>query len=182
MSILWRRIDQPGHEAARLRYAGESWELYGSAVFADPGGNCRLDYEIECGADWKTVRGRVSGWRGEEAVDVFVEVDSHGRWMLNGVERPEVIGCVDLDLNFSPSTNLLPIRRLSLQVGQSGEVRAAWLRFPSFRLEVLEQVYTRKDERTYRYESAGGTFRRDLEVNEDGFVTRYPGLWEMEIG
>ena len=68
---------------------------------------------------------------------------------------PAVAGCVDLDLNFSPSTNLLPIRRLNLSVGQEAAVRAAWLRFPSFILEPLEQLYRRVDATTYRYESAG---------------------------
>jgi len=89
-----------------------------------------------------------------------------------------VTGCVDLDLNFSPSTNLLPIRRLNMAVGQQVEVRAAWLRFPSFRLEPLVQVYRRIDETRYRYESGGGTFITELRVNEAGFVTQYPNLWE----
>ena len=89
-------------------------------------------------------------------------------------------GCLDLDLNFSPSTNLLPIRRLNLEIGQQSEVKAAWLRFPSFELEPFPQVYTRLDEFTYRYSSGGGTFVRDLTVNNAGFVTDYPGLWQAE--
>jgi hypothetical protein len=38
-------------------------------------------------------------------------------------------GCLDIDLGFSPSTNLLPIRRLTLAVGEAATVRAAWLPF-----------------------------------------------------
>ena len=52
--------------------------------------------------------------------------------------------------------------------------------FPSFELEPLAQVYRRVAERTYRYESGGGSFTRTLEVNDTGFVTSYPGLWEAE--
>lgn len=87
---------------------------------------------------------------------------------------------MDVDLNFSPSTNLLPIRRLGLDAGAAAEVHAAWLRFPSLRLERLQQTYTRTGERSYRYESADGAFMRDLEVNAAGLVTRYPGIWEAE--
>jgi hypothetical protein len=65
-------------------------------------------------------------------------------------------------------------------VGQELEVHAAWLRFPSFKLEPLAQLYRRIDERTYRYESNGGSFVTDLNVNEAGFVTKYPNLWEIE--
>jgi hypothetical protein len=91
---------------------------------------------------------------------------------------PGVLGCLDLDLAFSPSTNLLPIRRLNLAIGQASEVRAAWLRFPELTLEPLDQRYTRLDDRTYRYESAGGTFMRILRTNAAGFALSYPGLWE----
>ena len=91
-------------------------------------------------------------------------------------------GCDDLDLNFSPSTNALPIRRLGLAVGQAAEVRAAWLRFPSFALEPLEQVYRRTGDAIYRYESAGGTFVADLEVNAAGLVIHYPGFCRAEAG
>jgi hypothetical protein len=111
---------------------------------------------------------------------VKVEADGSHRWRLNGAETAAVEGCIDVDLNFSPSTNLLPIRRLDLAVGQSAEVRAAWLRFPSFNLEPLQQSYRRIDETAYRYESAGGTFVRDLQVAESGLVLQYPGFWEAE--
>jgi len=101
---------------------------------------------------------------------------------MNGKECPEVAGCIDLDLNFSPSTNLLPIRRLNLAVGQEAVVRAAWLRFPGFTLEPLEQLYRRVDATTYRYESAGGRFVANLQVNAEGFVTYYPKFWQAESG
>ena len=91
-----------------------------------------------------------------------------------------MMGCTDIDLNFSPSTNLLPIRRLGLAVGEASDVKAAWLRFPSFRLEPLAQQYRRLDELTYRYESAGGQFVAELKVDPSGFVVDYPGLWQAE--
>jgi uncharacterized protein len=54
------------------------------------------------------------------------------------------------------------------------------VRFPELTLEVLEQSYTRLTELTYRYESAGGEFTRELTINGDGFVVDYPGLWRDE--
>ncbi len=129
---------------------------------------------------WQTLSGKVEGWVGERIVGIEISVDPRRRWRLNGEECPEVEGCADLDLNFSPSTNLLPIRRLRLGTGQAAEVRAAWLRFPSFTLEPLNQYYTRIDEGTYRYESAGGRFVAELKVSVEGFVTEYPRFWGQE--
>ncbi|MCI0394414.1 MAG: putative glycolipid-binding domain-containing protein [Chloroflexi bacterium] len=178
--ILWRRLDRPGHESARLFFQESSWRLTGTAVFMHDQQPCRLDYLVVCDAEWQTVAGKVAGWVGRETVEIEIAVDAARRWWLNGMERPEVAGCTDLDLNFSPSTNLLPIRRLELAAGQQAEVQAAWLRFPSFTLEPLPQLYRRLDASTYRYESAGGRFVAELEVNETGFVTHYPKFWQVE--
>jgi hypothetical protein len=40
----------------------------------------------------------------------------------NGAAVSAVEGCIDIDLKYSPSTNLLPIRRLNLAIGESAEV------------------------------------------------------------
>jgi uncharacterized protein len=179
-TILWRRLDQPGHESCRLSFRDSEWRLAGTAVFAHEGRACRLDYQVVCDASWQTVSGSVTGWVGEEEVKVEVAADTARGWCLNGRERPEAAGCTDLDLNFSPSTNLLSIRRLGLNVDQVADVRAAWLRFPSFKLEPLAQTYRRPDVDTYVYESGGGSFVAELRVNEAGFVIHYPNLWQAE--
>lgn len=176
-TILWRRIDRPGHDAARLSATDQRWRLSGCAVFLHDGDPCRLDYEVICNRSWRTLSAAVLGWAGAMSVQVRVTAGEHGRWTLNGAACPEVDGCIDVDLNFSPSTNLLPVRRLALDVGAVARVRAAWLRFPGFTLEPLEQLYRRTSDSTYRYESGGGSFLRDLKVNEAGFVTEYPDLW-----
>lgn len=180
--ILWRRLDRPGHESARLVEVGELWHLVGSAVFPDEGQACRLDYRVICDRAWRTRSASVSGWRGDQAVEIEIAADPSGRWWLGGRECPAVAGCIDVDLNWSPSTNVLPIRRLGLVVGGEAPVRAAWLRFPSLALEPLEQRYRRLDASTYRYESAGGGFVADLEVNGQGLVVHYPGFARAEAG
>lgn len=179
-SILWRRLDHAGHESARVYPQDDSWNLQGTAVFLHDQLPCRLDYQIVCDSHWHTRSARVAGWMGNEPIEIAIAVSPEQHWMLNEAGVPEVAGCIDLDLNFSPSTNLLPIRRLKLAVGEEAEVKAAWLRFPSFKLEPLEQIYRRIDQATYRYESAGGNFVAELTVNGDGFVTRYPNFWEAE--
>ena len=119
---------------------------------------------------------------GYPAEDVEVEVlrDSSGDWRLNDRYCPEVAGCIDIDLNFSPVTNTLPIRRLELKVGEAAPVRAAWVRFPSFALEPLEQSYERLDTNTYRYTSAGGRFTARVGVDDHGLVTDYGDIVSRE--
>lgn len=164
-TILWRRLDRPGHEQAILQRIEDAWELSGTAVFQHDAQPCALRYRIVCDSDWVTRSTSVSGWAGAKAIDVAVD------------RAGNLEGCIDIDLNFSPSTNLLPIRRLNLAVGEHAQVRAAWLRFPGFNLEVLEQTYHRLSDRTYRYESAGGKFVAEIEVNDVGLAVRYGDIW-----
>jgi hypothetical protein len=178
--VLWRRIDLPGHEIGRVDSHEEGWTLAGTAVFAHDGRPCRLDYEVTCDTEWRTTSAGVAGAIGVRPVDLTVSVDRRGRWRLNNEVCEAVEGCIDIDLGFSPSTNLLPIRRLGLAVGEAAEVQAAWLPFPALAFEPLAQTYQREGETTYRYESGGGRFVRTLEVNPTGLVIDYPGLWEIE--
>jgi len=176
-TILWRRLDIPGHEIGRLKSLDEGTELSGTAVFSNEGRPCKLDYVVIADSGWRTKSAKISGTFGDRVIDISVSVKDDRKWLLNGVQCEVVSGCVDIDLGFSPSTNLLPIRRLSLNVGEEAEVIAAWLPFPSLEFEVLRQTYQRVGKTTYRYESGGGVFKRLLKVNEVGFVTNYPGLW-----
>lgn len=181
-SILWRRLDAPGHESARLFLHDSRWHLTGTAVFAHEHEACRLDYRVLCDSRWHTRSAHVAGWIGDRSVEIQLSRDSGGRWRLNETESPDVADCIDVDLNFSPSTNVLPIRRLRLAVGEEARVDAAWLRFPSFTLVRLEQVYRRIDDATYHYASAGGRFVAELTVNAAGLVTHYPKYWKAEAG
>jgi hypothetical protein len=178
--IVWRRLDQPGHDSAHITFQDPFWCLEGVAVFIEDKRPCKLDYQILCDYSWKTILGRVNGWVGKKTVELEFAADAKRRWRINKKECPSVEGCIDIDLSFTPATNLLPIRRLQLPVGKESVVRAAWLRFPVFSLEPLEQKYRHLTAETYRYESLGGKFIKKLTVNSIGFVTNYPGFWKVE--
>ena len=141
---------------------------------------CRVEYEIDCDSHWLTRRCTLAGYVGTTEVALDIARNSAGEWTVGGAPATNLNGCDDIDLGFTPATNLLPIRRLDLPVGGKAAVRAAWVRFPELTLEVLDQVYARLAQDRYLYESAGGSFRRELRVDDVGFVVDYPDLWIAE--
>lgn len=169
-SLLWQRHDRVGLE--RFTLSGE--HVLEGTVIVWLGGPYEVQYEIACAPTWETIDASiVTG-------GTTLEIRRDGaRWMMNGQHVPAVDGCIDIDIGVTPSTNTLPIRRLSLGVGESREVTAAWLRFPELSLEPLVQRYTRLAERTYLYESP--SFRAELEVDGDGVVTRYGDVWSVVV-
>lgn len=150
------------------------------SVFVHESRPCFLEYIVECDEEWRTQKAQVHGWIERQPISIEISTESAERWTVNGKGQPSVDGCVDLDLNFSPSTNLLPIRRLHLAIGQEASVRAAWLRFPDFVLTPLQQRYRRIGSTSYGYESGGGSFTADLEVNDAGLVMSYPPFFQVE--
>ena len=60
-TILWRRVDNPGHDACRLLALGDAWRLEGTAVFRQEGVPACLTYKVDCDANWRTREGAVHG-------------------------------------------------------------------------------------------------------------------------
>ena len=163
-----------------MRRTADGWELSGVAVVAETDRPCRLEYEIACDPHWLTRRCTLAGYVGATIVTLDVGRDSAGEWTIGGTPASGLKGCEDIDLGFTPATNLLPIRRLGLAIGAKAAIRAAWVRFPELTVEVLDQVYTRLAHDRYLYESADGSFRRELRVDDVGFVVDYPDFWIAE--
>lgn len=174
---FWHRLDSPGHDTCRLCRQGSGWRLEGAAVFHWDGRACQLRYAVDCDARWASRSATIEGWCGADEVAVGIERTDDGRWTLNGVPQPAAAGLVDLDLGFTPATNLLPIRRLALTIGETSSAPAAYLSFPPKRLTRLDQTYERHDRTRYAYRAPVFDYAAVLTVNETGLVTDYPGLW-----
>jgi uncharacterized protein len=177
-SCLWRRIQGVGLERFVLGRADDRWILRGTILAMDAQGPVEARYEVVCDAGWRTQRTRVAirDSAGERERELTA---ANGRWHLDGRELDAVQGSIDVDLEWSPSTNTLPIRRLGLPVGgSSGPLRMAWIRFPGLEIEPLPQEYRHVSPQHYRYASGGGAFQADIEVDEAGVVTRYADIWQ----
>ena len=181
-SLLWSRRDQISLEYFQLHQASDEIRLSGTVLTAHDGQPLRLEYTVHCDRSWVTRSARIHLTHGTASRELTLIVDDDWRWWSDGKELTDVAGCVDVDISLSPSTNTLPIRRLSLAPGGASDVTAAWIRFPELTVEPLPQRYVRTGELLYRYASAGGAFTADIEVDDLGLVVRYPPLWDRVAG
>ncbi len=159
MEHRWR-----GHERQSLEVLRFTDDLARSEVRF---GNEAWRYEVEL-EDWMTRRVTVGPL-------VLEHLDD--QWRVDGEERTDLADAVDVDIVLTPFTNTLPIRRLRLEVGESAEIVTAWVDVPSLEVSPDPQRYTRIDDRVFRFESLDSDFTRDIQVDADGFVVEYPGLF-----
>lgn len=177
-SILWKSDDGLSSEYFTLATHGDAFALDGTVILLLEGLPTRINYRVECDKDWRTRLVVVHQDRSDGIKHLALKADERQVWQTDASTIPHLMGIYDVDLEITPATNTLPIRRLSLKVGESRQVDAAWIRFPSLALERLCQRYTRIADRVYKYENPLTGFEAQLEVDEFGLVVSYDGLWQ----
>lgn len=133
-------------------------------------------YELLVDRSFKTRSLLVEKTQGRTVAERRVELRSDG-WFVDGKSRADLNECTDIDIEASPVTNTIPIRRSKLKVGGRVDLTAAWVRFPSLTMSPLKQSYERLSDKKYHYRSASG-FAAELEVDDFGLVTEYGDVWK----
>jgi hypothetical protein len=178
-TMLWRRIDAPGHDFCRLEHASDGWSLDGAAIFRHRTGPALLAYTVRCDAQWRTVSGRIHGFVAERAVDTVV-ARRGSVWTLNGAPVRGMEHLLDLDLSFTPATNLQQLRRVPIAENQSVRLNVAWLDADAGTLTELAQTYERRGQDAYWYRAPSVGYEGLLELAPNGFIRNYPNLWVAE--
>ena len=138
-------------------------------------------YRIECDAMWRVRMTDASVTGSHERIDLAS--DGQGRWReASGTPLPALDGAIDVDLSITPFTNTLPIRRLDLAEGQSADIRAIYIRLPELTITIDPQRYTCLARgRRFRYESLDTDFVRDIDIDANGLIVTYPGLFRRVV-
>jgi hypothetical protein len=188
LTVGWRGEDPVGMELAEVTLDADRLGATGVAIRSGPP-LYRLDYTLETGAGFATVRLRVDtrgqGWRRH----LDLRRSPVGRWTaatsadagddipapggdLSGLDQAQ-----DCDLGLSPLTNTMPVlRHRLLEGGDPVELLMAWVSVPDLSVHASRQRYVPLGPNRVRYEDAGGDFQADLVFDGHGLVLHYPGI------
>ena len=176
--IVWQGLSEPSLEYPDLETDPQP-RARGSIVAVWDGRPIRLEYEIDCDPDWVVRRVEARLEAGSGLRHLALRASREGAW-TDGDDQsiPELTGCSYVDIQATPFTNSLPIRRLQLEPGVKRDLRVAYVGIPSLQVSAADQRYTRLDDASsprYRYRS--GDFEAVLVVDDAGIVIDYEGLW-----
>ncbi|HEY2525261.1 MAG TPA: putative glycolipid-binding domain-containing protein [Candidatus Binataceae bacterium] len=177
----WQDWSGKGVEHAVVKCGKESNIADGVVIGTAEGQNFAVRYQIQCDRSWTLERASIEIVGEQRKVELVS--DGRGKWTDgSGNPLPELNGAIDIDLSASPFTNTLPIRRLQLNKDGSAEIRAAYVHFPDLAIVGDPQRYTCLEPlKRYRYESLDSDFVREIEVDKDGLVVTYPGLFRRLV-
>jgi len=173
----WQHWSGKGIEHAVIRCAENSNRADGVVIGTADGENFAAAYQIRCSGSWTLEHATVEIVGERRKVELAS--NGRGRWTDgSGNPLPALDGAVDMDLSASPITNTLPIRRLNLAKGSAAEIRVAYVHFPDLAIVCDPQRYTCvQPMRRYRYESLDSDFVREIDVDRNGLIVSYPGLF-----
>ena len=178
--ILWEQLLGKGLEHLILQQ-GARIEAEGLIVGMLKDAAYRIQYQIVCDEKWNTQTVSAKDLLNDKE---FTLTRSGDEWLDEQNRVIEVLhGCSDVDIQVTPFTNTLPIKRLNLKQNESKEIAVVYVSVPELNLSKFEQRYTclskDKDGGVYKYESLISGFTSELKVDADGLVVDYPGIFRL---
>ncbi len=180
-TAFWERADEGrGHSFARLSATGDGWLFHGCEVLSTPTAQLACWFSVAVDDEWLTRAAEVRAVDGDGERTLSLTADDRRRWLVDGLHRPDLDGCLDVDVAATPLTNTFPIRRLAgLAVGESTTSPVAWIDVPALEVTRVDQTYRRLEQVTGRdaweySDPAHGAFT--LTVDPDGLVVDYEGF------
>lgn len=176
IDMAWMALQWQGLEHVIASYGSAGFRADSWLILADEAGPARVSYQLSCDTQWQVTALAIRVTDASSDRRLALRRAPAGHWQADGDRLlPDLHGCTDVDINRSPLTNTLPIRRLS--IGAPRDIDVVYVSVPELTVRPVRQRYTllSADRPVYRYES--GSFSADLPVDDDGIVIDYPGLW-----
>ena len=175
--IVWLGQQWPSLDHCTVQPISRGWIFNGQLVAVVKSRPFGVNYTITVDKSFKTRTVMIEKIDPDGKKERLRITASQHSWNVNGRSRSDLVGCDDIDLEFSPVTNTLPIRRARPRIGSKIDLTTVWVRFPSLMVQKLRQSYERLGKHDYRYRSGRG-FSAKLELDEFGLVNRYGNIWK----
>lgn len=110
--------------------------------------------------------------------DLWLANDGRGRWgEVNGAHRPDLDGCVDVDVAGSPFPLTVPMRRLPLEIGHAAELPAARVDVQTLGVVPHLRRLTRLERRRWRLQIPDIALDVSFDVDDHAVALDVPHLF-----
>lgn len=175
-TLRYRPLAWDGFEHLDIIPGSTGLAVRSLAIGAHDGRQYALRYELKLDTDWATRSVTIERLDGRR---ILLGSDGKGSWS-DGAARPlpALAGAIDVDISGTPLTNTLPIRRLKWNNLEPRDLTMVYIRLDTLEVTTMRQRYTRLGPDQFRYQNVDSSFEAILEVDAEGFVVRYPGLFD----
>ncbi|MBV9314284.1 MAG: putative glycolipid-binding domain-containing protein [Pseudonocardia sp.] len=185
MMLTWQGSEGRALESSRVLFGQGGLRTFGRVVRVSPDGSAfTASYRLSVGESGVLSRLSLNSASAQRERALTLSRSDDGYWLLDtgsGGSRAEFDGAVDVDLQYSPLFNALPIRRLRLH-HEAGDhlVPVVFVSLPTLEVQLVRQRYRTvsvlNDTGRAVVEFSSKDFTADLTVDAQGLVVDYPGL------
>ncbi len=175
--LIWQHLDSAGWEHVRVSDDHPGWNVFDSILVRQHEGQVlRGGYTLVTDKNWRTLELRLMVETAPGAMEgIHLLTEGDGKWTdANENPMPELDGCLDVDIQWSPLTNSLPVNRLPLVEGTAQEIRVAYVSLPDLSVKPITQRYVRATDSIIRITSPSAPDGTEIVVDADGIVEHYP--------
>lgn len=179
--LIWQHLEAPGWEHVRVITDHPGWTVFDSILVREDGGQVlRGGYTLVVDKQWRTLELRFMLESAPGSMQgIHLLSEGEGRWTDADEQHiPELDGILDVDIQWSPLTNTLPLKRLDMQEESDHDIRVAYISLPQLALQVVDQHYHRPSASTIEFSAPGSPEKYLMDVDQDGYVSAYPELFE----
>jgi hypothetical protein len=182
LTRIWRRIGLQGLEHLTLQEVAGGYIADSVLSVEVELGGITCEYHFELDEHWRTKSFTLT--QNQVGEDRKLRIDRMGQceWQVDGVARPDLKDCLDLDLAVSPFTNTLAIQQLKLGPNEAKEMTAVYVKIPQMEVVPARQRYQRLDPaeppRRFLYSGLDTGFIEEITVDEYALVESYPRFAE----
>jgi len=187
-TISWTPWSGPGMEKLRFRrgHPGDAPYVASAVVLGTADGRpYRLNYKLKLESNWQVRKAVFEISTVDGIATRMLRTDGIGHWRDDtGALLNELNGCLDVDIEATPFTAMLPIRRLKQAAGQQNDISVIYVEVPALAFAAVRQRYSCVEPLKVgiaggRYVKEGpiGEFKAELAVDLDGVVIDYPPLF-----
>ena len=183
LDVGWSAVRWPGLEYVMVSADACGWRACSQVILARPL-LASVCYQVSCDPERRFTELTITV-RSDTANAALVLASGGRGWRADGRQRPDLDGCTDIDIDCTPLTNTLPIRRLDWSAAAAYDIDVAYITVPDLAVHRERQRYRRLGDdqpgpSRFRYEA--GSFRAELHVDNNGLVIDYPGIWRRTSG
>lgn len=180
--LTWRAHDVPRLESVRVQLSGKRIKAYGRIVAAatDKNPAFSASYDLVTDETGGTKRLSLTVTLAKHERQLSIARDEENMWLVQDhqgqTKRSDYDGAVDVDVQFSPFFNALPIRRTELYNTQEKlSLPVVYVNLPDLSVNAATISYESTDDGIKLHSPIAQT---TITVDSDGFILDYPSLAE----
>jgi hypothetical protein len=155
-TAAWSTWSGEHTERLTLTWENEAWTATGEIEREN------VQYVIRLSPYWHVSQFLL--FRDSDEPDLWLGTDGGGRWgEVNGAHRTDLDGATDVSLAITPFAYAIPIRRLPLHVGDSGEVATLMIDADTLGVVPSVETYERLGVHQWRVAIAGAAIEFDVD-------------------